>query len=327
MPTRQPPHRADATLDSIGDGVLSTDRSGNVTYLNLAAEGMTGWSRAAAAGRPLDEVFHIINRDTREVARNPMSLAVQLNKTVGLTPNCVLVRRDGHEAAIEDSAAPIHDRAGRVIGAVIVFRDVGATLETSRQMAHLAQHDVLTGLPNRLLLCDRLTEAIALAHRHGKPLGVLFVDVDEFKRHNDSFGHAAGDRLLRAIGDRLRESLRQSDTVSRFGGDEFVVVLSELERADDASVVARKLLRAIAEPYHLSSGVLTLTASIGVSLYPRHGVEAGTLISNADAAMYDAKRAGPAGGFRVFERAGVPETLAAWEAEGGALPPAASAVR
>ena len=127
--------RAQVTLNSIGDAVLSTDISGHVTYLNLVAESMTGWSREEASGQPLAEVFQIIDGVTREPARNPLALAVQLDKTVGLTANCILIRRDGFEAAIEDSAAPIHDRAGQVIGAVIVFHDVSAARAMSLQMS------------------------------------------------------------------------------------------------------------------------------------------------------------------------------------------------
>ncbi len=283
---------AEATLNSIGDAVLSTDIEGKVTYLNVAAESMTGWSRDAAAGRPLEDVFHIVDRGTRAAARNPLSLAMRLNKTVGLTPNCVLVRRDGHETEIEDSAAPIHDAEGHLTGAVIVFRDVGAALDMARQMSRLAQHDALTGLPNRLLLHDRLTEAIAFARRHRKPLAVLFLDVDGFKAVNDSLGHAAGDRVLQSIAARLGESLRQSDTVSRYSGDEFVIVLSEVERAEDVTVVAKKLLLAAAGPHRIDSQEVRVTASIGIALYPDHGRDATTLIVNADTAMYGAKRDG-----------------------------------
>jgi diguanylate cyclase (GGDEF)-like protein/PAS domain S-box-containing protein len=325
MRSHQPRYLSEATLDSIGDAVLSTDLDGRVTYLNVAAERMTGWPNKAATGQPLTVVFRIIDGDTRQTARNPLALALKLNKPVGLTPHCILVRRDGHECAIEDSATPIHDRAGRLVGAVIVFRDVGAALETSRQMAHLAQHDPLTGLPNRLLLSDRLTEAIALARRHGKPLGVLFVDVDGFKTLNDAHGHAMGDLLLRATADRLKGMLRQSDTVCRNGGDEFVAVLSELERAEDALLVARKLLRGAAEPNRLDSTEISLTVSIGISLYPRHGVTADALIANADAAMYMAKRAGP-GGYRLFQHGDALETINRWEADGGALASMAESV-
>ncbi len=298
--------QAEATLNSIGDGVLSTDIDGNVAYLNLAAEAMTGWSRESALGRPLDEVLHLVNRETRDTARNPMTLAIDLDHTVGLSANCVLVARDGREVEIEDSAAPIHDTDGRVTGAVIVFRDVGAALETSRQMSHLAQHDALTGLPNRLLLNDRLTAAIALAHRRGQPLGVLFVDIDGFKTVNDTLGHAAADRVLQAIAARLADAVRRWDVVSRYGGDEFVIVLSDIAGANDLAVVATKVLRAVAGEHRIDSRDVRVTASVGMSLYPADGHDAETLIARADAAMYEAKRAGT-GRYTLSPASGSPQ--------------------
>ena len=187
--------RAQVTLDSIGDAVVSTDVAGNVTYLNPVAERMTGWCRQEACGRPLQEVLRIIDADSREPALNPLALAILKDKTVGLSGNCVLIRRDGYESAIEDSAAPIHDRRGQVTGAVIVFHDVGVARAMSLKMSHLAQHDTLTGLPNRVLLNDRLNQAIEMARRHRQSLAVLYVDVDRFKHINDSLGHAVGDRF------------------------------------------------------------------------------------------------------------------------------------
>jgi len=282
----------EATLNSIGDAVLSTDVDGTITYLNVAAEGMTGWSREAAAGRPLDDVFHIIDGTTRTIARDPLNLAMRLNRTVGPTPSCVLVRRDGAETEIEDSAAPIHNTDGSVAGAVIVFRAVGTALEASRHMARLAQYDALTGLPNRLLLADRLASSLELARRHHAPLAVLFLDIDGFKAVNDSLGHAAGDRLLQHIADALGGALRRSDTVSRYGGDEFVVVLSEMENAEDAAAVAKKLRLALASPFSIEGQKVVVTASIGIARYPDHGQDADGLIAYADAAMYRAKREG-----------------------------------
>src|SRR6266478_4538561 len=173
--------RALVTLNSIGDAVLCTDISGNITYLNLVAEAMTGWPREEAIGKPLAEVFQIIDGATRLPAQDPMEMAVAQNRTVGLAVDCVLIRRDAFESAIEDSAAPIHDRAGRVIGAVIVFHDVSAARAMSHQMTHSAQHDVVTNLPNRMLLNDRITQTISLARRQNRPLAVLFLDLDHFK--------------------------------------------------------------------------------------------------------------------------------------------------
>jgi diguanylate cyclase (GGDEF)-like protein/PAS domain S-box-containing protein len=284
--------RALVTLNSIGDAVLCTDISGNVTYLNLVAESMTGWPREEAIGKPLAEVFKIIDGSTRQPARDPMEMAVAQNRTVGLTVDCVLIRRDAFESAIEDSAAPIHDRAGRVIGAVIVFHDVSAARAMSQQMTHSAQHDVVTNLPNRMLLHDRISQSISLARRQQRPLAVLFLDLDRFKYINDSLGHAVGDQLLQSIAKRLLAGVRNSDTVSRQGGDEFVILLSEISHPEDAATSARKILLSLNAPHSIEGHDLDIAGSIGISIYPGDGEDAETLIKNADTAMYHAKESG-----------------------------------
>jgi diguanylate cyclase (GGDEF)-like protein/PAS domain S-box-containing protein len=284
--------RAQVTLNSIGDAVISTDISGNITYLNQVAERMTGWSGAEASGRPFAEVFQIIEGVTREPARNPMQLAVEQNQAVGLTSNCILIRRDGLESAIADSTAPIRSRTGQVIGAVIVFRDVSEARAMRLKMTRLAQYDFLTDLPNRLLLNDRITQAIALSRRHGKHLAVLFLDLDGFKHINDSLGHEIGDKVLQLVAQRLVACVRTSDTISRHGGDEFVILLSEIAEAGDAAISAKKILAALAMPHAISERNVHLSASIGISIYPQDGHDADTLLKNADTAMYQAKGAG-----------------------------------
>jgi diguanylate cyclase (GGDEF)-like protein/PAS domain S-box-containing protein len=284
--------RAVVTLNSIGDAVLCTDVSGNVSYLNPVAETMTGWRREEAIDKPLGEVFRIIDGNTRKTARDPMEMAVEQNRTVGLTVNCVLIRRDGFESAIKDSAAPIHDRAGRIIGAVIVFHDVSAARAMSIQMTHSAQHDVVTNLPNRLLLNDRITQSIALALRQNKSLAVIFLDLDRFKYINDSLGHETGDQLLRSVSKRLLASVRGSDTVSRQGGDEFVILLSEISHPEDAARSAKKILLALGAPHSIAGQDVHIDGSIGISVYPEDGKDAETLIKNADTAMYHAKETG-----------------------------------
>jgi diguanylate cyclase (GGDEF)-like protein/PAS domain S-box-containing protein len=249
--------RALVTLNSIGDAVLCTDISGNITYLNLVAESMTGWPREEAINKPLARVFQIIDGATRKTARDPMKMAVEENKTVGLTVNCVLVRRDGFESGIEDSAAPIHDRAGRVIGAVIVFHDVSAARAMSLQMTHSAQHDVVTNLPNRLLLNDRISQAISLARRQNRPLAVIFLDLDRFKYINDSLGHATGDKLLQSVSKRLLAGVRSAAQ----GGDEFVILLSEISHPEDAATSARKLLLSLNAPHSIDGHDLDIAAS------------------------------------------------------------------
>ena len=284
--------RAQATLNSIGDAVMSTDASGNVTYLNAIAEGLTGWSEEQAKGRPLEEVFKVVDGTTRKTVPNPMALAIRENKTVALTPNCVLIRRDGKEAPIEDSVAPIHDRRGAITGAVMVFHDVSVARAVTLKMSYLAQHDSLTDLPNRVLMNDRLIEAITLSKRHKRKLAVLFVDLDRFKHINDSLGHVVGDRLLQSVARRLVTCVRSSDTVSRNGGDEFLILLWEERCAQDAAITAEKILQALREPHHIDSHVLNISASIGVVTYPDDGTDAETLLNNADIAMYHAKDTG-----------------------------------
>ena len=157
---------------------------------------------------------------------------------------------------IEDSVAPIHDREGQATGAVIVFRDVSAARAMALQITHSAEHDFLTGLPNRMLLNDRISQAIALAPRHMKQVAVLFLDLDGFKHINDSLGHPIGDKLLQSIAKRLVDCVRGSDTVSRQGGDEFVVLLSEVQQSDDAAITARRMLKAVAAASHPSTSTI-----------------------------------------------------------------------
>jgi len=292
--------RAQVTLNAIGDSVLAVNAQCYVTYLNLAAENMTGWPRDEAAGRSVDEVCRIIDVTTREVVANPMVFAIRENKTVELKANCLLIRRDGVEAGIEDSAAPIHDRRGQVTGAVMVFHDVSMARALSLKMSHLAQHDGLTDLPNRTLLNDRLSQAIALGRRHQQQLAVLFLDLDRFKHINDSLGHDFGDRVLRIVAQRLLHCARSSDTVSRQGGDEFVIVLSEISQALDAEVCAAKILTALSAPFYIDQHELYITASIGIATYPEDGREADGLLKHADLAMYHAKSNG-SNNYQFFE--------------------------
>jgi diguanylate cyclase (GGDEF)-like protein/PAS domain S-box-containing protein len=309
--------RAQVTLNCIGDAVICTNIAGNVTYLNLAAEKMTGWSRQEATERPVTEIFRVLDATSRETIPNPMELVVGQNQPLHLPLNCVLIRRDGFEIPIEDCVSPIHDREGHATGAVIVFRDVSAARAMALQTTYSAHHDFLTGLPNRMLLNDRINQAIALAVRHSKNVAVLFLDLDGFKHINDSLGHPTGDKLLQSIAKRLVNCVRTADTVSRQGGDEFVVLLSEMERSEDAAVSARRILQAVAEVHSFDQHDLHITTCIGVSVYPDDGLDAETLIKNADTAMYQAKENGrqsfqffkPAMNVRAVERQSIEESL------------------
>ncbi len=286
---------ANMTLDSIAEGVLRADLEGNVAYLNRSAEKMTGWSRQEAHGRPVSQVLRLIDGVGQAAGDTAAGIATPEKETaslVGGCKNCVLVRRDGFEMGIESTTTLIFKSDKSPTGAIVVFRDVSAARAKSLAMSHLAQHDALTDLPNRVLFNDRLTQAIALAERQGRQLAVMFVDLDHFKKINDSLGHDIGDKLLRSVAGRLKACVRGSDTISRLGGDEFVVLLSQVEHAGDAAISARKVLRELAAPHMIDGKSLDISTSIGVSTYPIDGQDAESLMNRADNAMYEAKQRG-----------------------------------
>jgi diguanylate cyclase (GGDEF)-like protein/PAS domain S-box-containing protein len=309
--------RAEITLNSIGDAVICTDITGNITFLNVAAEKITGWSREDARGFPLPAVFRILKASSRELISDSVEFAEYQRHIARLPSDCVLVRRDGREIPVENSSAAIHDRDGHATGAVIVFRDVSDARAMAVQLIHSAHHDFLTGLPNRALLNDRVSQAVTLAARHNEKAAVLFLDLDGFKHINDSLGHALGDQLLKLIATRLSGCVRGSDTVSRQGGDEFIVLLPALQKPEDAAITARKMLQAVAGSHSIEGHDFNITTSIGVSVYPDDGLDAETLIKNADTAMYQAKENGchsyqffkPAMNVRAVERQSVEEGL------------------
>ena len=286
---------ANKTLDSIGEAVLRTDLASNVTYLNRAAERITGWSREEARGRPVAEVLRFIDGVIRMAVGNSLGIEAQEGQTAGSMSsctNCTLVRRDGSEVGIDRTITLIHDGDKNAIGTIVAFRDVSAARAKSLEMSHLAQHDPLTDLPNRVLFNDRLSQAISLAERQNKQLAVMFVDLDHFKKINDSLGHDVGDKLLQSVAMRLKACIRRSDTISRLGGDEFVVLLSQVEHAEDAAISARKTLRALMAPHVIDGKSLEISVSIGVSTYPSDGQDAESLLNRADNAMYEAKQGG-----------------------------------
>jgi diguanylate cyclase (GGDEF)-like protein/PAS domain S-box-containing protein len=293
--------RAQVTLNCIGDAVISTDDSRNVTFLNSVAEQLTGWSQKDAQGRHITEVAQIIYETS--VERLPNLIGMEEGKSPAFSfPNSALIRRDGVSIPIEESVGPIHDREGQRSGSVIIFRDVSAARALSLQIIHSAEHDFLTDLPNRMLFIDRVSQAIAMATRQTRQIAILFLDLDGFKHINDSLGHSIGDHLLKSVSKRLVGCARVTDTVSRQGGDEFVVLLSEVDEAEDAALAARRMLEEVSKPHIIEQHTLDITTSIGISIYPDDGRDAETLIKNADTAMYQAKEDGRRG-FKFFKSA------------------------
>jgi len=280
---------AEITLACTADAVIISDSAELVTHLNGPAELLTGWSEAEARGHSLNEILGCYKQPTSVPAPSRASVTNQDTPCADMTK---LVRRDGTELNIKNCSGYIRDRDGNVTGTVAVLHDLGAVREQTLKLSHAAQHDFLTDLPNRSLVNDRITQAISFAARYNKQLAVMFVDLDLFKRINDSLGHAVGDKLLQQVAIRIVASLRRSDTVGRIGGDEFVVLLSQVGHAEDAVFIARKILSSLAEPYLIDQKQLQINASIGVSTYPDDGTDSETLIHRADTAMYEAKKLG-----------------------------------
>jgi diguanylate cyclase (GGDEF)-like protein/PAS domain S-box-containing protein len=288
----QEKQQALVTLESIGDGVITTDMDSKVTYLNPIAERMTGWTLAEAKGRPILEVFRILNESTRKLAANPVDVVLAHGMVCGIANHTIVISKTGKEFAIEDSAAPIINVDGNTIGVVLVFHDVSEAKHMAEKMSYLAEHDFLTDLPNRLLLTDRITQALNMARRKNSRVGILYLDLDHFKKVNDTLGHDVGDQLLMMLSKKLQACLRNMDTISRQGGDEFVILLTEFDSPAIPVTIANKLLEATCKAFQIGTHELNVSASIGISMYPEDGDSADALMKNADAAMYYAKSLG-----------------------------------
>ena len=281
------------TLGSIGDAVIVTDINARVEYLNSVAETLTDWTLSEAIDHPVQEVFDIINEITRKPAESPVEKSLRLGAIVGLANHTLLRSRLGKEYAIEDSAAPIRNREGEVIGCVIVFRDVTRERNLLHQVTHQANYDALTDLPNRNLFQDRMSQMLVQARRFQQSVTLFYLDIDHFKKINDSAGHPFGDLVLKEVGRRIRSVVRESDTVARLGGDEFAIIAGgDVSNPEHASYLGRKMLDMMALPFHVEGQEIHLSASIGVALYPDDGEDVTILVRNADIAMYQAKERG-----------------------------------
>jgi diguanylate cyclase (GGDEF)-like protein/PAS domain S-box-containing protein len=285
--------KAQVTLQSIGDAVITTDASGYVEYLNPVAEDLTGWSTDEASGKLLSEVFNILNESTREPLEDPVSRALREGRVIAVSDHTVLVNRRGQEIAIQDSAAPIRDRAGKIIGAVMVFHDVSKERRLRRALAYQATHDALTGLINRREFENRLNEALlsARADEHITHV-LLYLDLDQFKLVNDTCGHQAGDRLLKQITGILQTRIRTSDTIARLGGDEFGILLKDCT-SERAAQIADDLRQAIREyRFEWEDGAMNVGVSIGIVEITSESESIASVMSACDVACYAAKDSG-----------------------------------
>ncbi|WP_445314150.1 EAL domain-containing protein [Microcoleus vaginatus] len=283
---------AQVTLQSIGDAVITTDAQGKVRYFNPIAERLTGWKTHEVQGVPFSTVFLIVDQVTREPVENPINKALLEERIVGLANNTILIGHDGTEYPIADSAAPIRDRQGQIIGAVIVFHDVTESRYLTRQLSWEANHDALTGLINRRRFEEELVEALASVkdsnHRHA----LCYLDLDQFKVVNDTVGHIAGDELLRQITALIQQGVRANDMLARLGGDEFGILLTQCSLSQ-AAQIAENLKDLVHQFRFIWNGkTFIIGVSIGVVAIDQTSQDLRELLGAADAACYAAKARG-----------------------------------
>ena len=274
-------------IESSSNGIMITDSTVSdnpIIYVNPAFERITGYASQEALGRSM---LFLLGDDQEQIEFMEIQVALHEHRK----GNAVLrnYRKDGSLFWSDLSVSPVQDETGQVAHFVWIINDVTEREQHAELLEYQANHDALTGLPNRNLLADRITQTLASARRYNGQVAVLFVDLDNFKFVNDSLGHALGDRMLIIQADRLNKSIRSADTVARYGGDEFVIVVSNLEKSEDAAVVARNIQQLISRPFTLDGHEFGITCSIGISIYPKDGQDVDSLLKNADAAMYRAK--------------------------------------
>ncbi|MEL7523957.1 MAG: diguanylate cyclase, partial [Cyanobacteria bacterium J06553_1] len=283
---------AQVTLQSIGDGVITTNAAGKVQYLNPIAEHLTGWSAPEAAGKPLAEVFCLINESTRKAIANPINRVSRSHKVCKLAGRNSLLARDGSSYEIEGLASPIMNRQGKLIGTVMVFRDVTSARTMARHLSWQATHDSLTKLYNRRKFEEYVESAIDEAHVHRSHHALCYLDLDRFKIVNDTCGHEAGDKLLQQITALLKKRIRNTDIFARLGGDEFGILFHRcpLDVAQDCANQLRKLVEDFR--FVWNDKVFRISLSIGLVAIKSTTEDLNSLLSSADAACYVAKQQG-----------------------------------
>ena len=285
--------RAQVTLQSIGDGVITTDAEGRVDYINPVAQDLTGWDMRSARNTHVTDIMMIVNEHTRATVENPVIRCLKEGRNITLAENSVLITRNGDEVPIQDSAAPIRDRIGNIVGSVMVFHDVSKETRLFRQLSYQASHDSLTGLINRREFENCLVGALEKTRENAEEThALLYVDLDQFKVVNDTFGHTAGDALLRQLSEQIQSQIRSTDLLARLGGDEFGILLERC--SDDRAIEVAESIRDAIEGYRFEwkESFTTMRCSIGVVMINNENADVASVMSSADVACYSAKDMG-----------------------------------
>jgi diguanylate cyclase (GGDEF)-like protein/PAS domain S-box-containing protein len=285
--------RAQVTLQSIGDGVITTDAEGQVDYINPVAQDLTGWDMRSARGVAITEIMTIVNEHTRATVDNPVMRCLKEGRVITLEDNSILITKASEEIAIQDSAAPIRDRIGNIIGSVMVFHDVSKETRLFRQLSYQASHDPLTDLINRREFENRLVNALdGIRSNPDATHALLYIDLDQFKVVNDTFGHTAGDALLRQLAEIVHTKIRSTDVLARLGGDEFGILLERC--SEQRAIEVAESIRVAVEGYRFEwkESFTTIRCSIGVVMVNTENADVAGLMSSADVACYSAKDMG-----------------------------------
>lgn len=278
-------------LQSIGEGVIATDPFGNITFMNQVAENLTGWKQPESIDKPLSSVLHLVDEDTGKLIRVSIPDLI-CGSSQGAVDGNLQIVNFAEKIPIEITTTAIRDEKENINGLVLVLHDLTERKRYEEKLRYNAVTDYLTELPNRFRFFDRLSIALAHAQRDHSRMAILMLDLDDFKNVNDTWGHSVGDRLLRNVSERLIHMFRKSDTIARWGGDEFVLLLPEIPNAEVAKYVAERILHSFNKPFEFDGLKITITASIGISVFPDDSQDADMLIRNADIAMYKAKDEG-----------------------------------
>jgi diguanylate cyclase (GGDEF)-like protein/PAS domain S-box-containing protein len=271
-------------FDYLFDAVVVTDSQGIITDWNKGSEALYGYTKKEVLGQPVG-ILHV-PEDDAHITSEVISAVVKYGRWAG---EVRMLHKDGHIGWIESICVPLFDESHQMIGALGINRDISGRMKESKRLQHLAHYDQLTDIPNRYLLLDRVKHLIAQCERNKKKFSLLYIDLDRFKNINDTKGHACGDRVLKEAASRIAQSIRNSDTIARIGGDEFVLLLENTSDKNAISKIAESIIEVIGKAFIINGEVFEISCSIGIAIYPDDGTSTDALLAASDKAMYKAK--------------------------------------
>ena len=275
----------------MGDGLIAVDLDGFIQLINPIGEILTGWSAADVIDKNIAEIYQVKDLDQGIMLKQiPILKVFEEKETFSVKNRFSLTRKDGTQIPISETASAIVDASGNLAGAILLFREISDDLEAESRVEHLATHDFLTGLPNRRLFIDRLETEISQSRRRLQKIGVIYIDLSDFKQINDTLGHDIGDKVLKKVAQILKKNTRESDTVARIGGDEFSILLSNMQDRKDLVSAVAKVIAAFEQPVQIGDRMMDIGISMGDALFPDDADDVENLLDHADTLMYEHKQ-------------------------------------